>query len=94
MDVLALCGLDMRLYNRRIPYIAMDAFSHSFSYFSDLTFNVDQTRDSAKSNARFGSVRMEHIVLAMSSCVVCRNQYWMNDFSFLSNWLVVSSLKK
>ena len=30
----------------------------------------------------------------MYNGAVCRNQYWMNDFSFLSGWLVVSSLKK
>ena len=89
--VLGGCRLDTRLY-ARIPHIEMDAFSHSFD-ISDLTFNVDQT-DSAKSNARISSVRMEHIVLAMYNGAVCRNQYWMNDFSFLSKWLVVSSLKK
>ena len=60
---------------------------------SDLTFNVDQT-ESAKSIARISSVRMEHVVLPMYNGAVCRNQYWMNDFSFLSGWLVVSSLKK
>ena len=92
------CRLDTRFCSC-IPHIEMDAFFLFFWYSLTWLLMLTKHRDSLCKE------RILHALVVvwewnikyfgvMYNGAVCRNQYWMNDFSFLSGWLVVSSLKK